>query len=184
MVVFMTIIASFAMVFPSGFHMNLKTYRHNQAIDLANAILQEMASKPMFPAPLTDHVIGNSLQWMDGWTGTCAPTDDTNNNCGTTWTPTALKNFVAANPTLAAKMFGSTDTTTQYSNALQSSTATCPPPYQSMTCPGLQAAWLWGGVPNVPWDNQLVQISVNLTWNEPDSGPQVMTLMTYVTGDK
>ncbi len=163
MVLFMVIIASFAMVFPSGYHLNLKTYRQNQAVDLADAILQEIISKPFSVGP-GDLNTGDSLENLRSWTSA-------GGDCGTApgcWAPHALAQFVANNPAIEA----------QYHYTL---------PRASSNQPGIQVVFLNGGAPTLAGYNPLAQITVNLAWTDNSQGvlvPRLITVRGFATYDR
>jgi type II secretory pathway pseudopilin PulG len=85
MVILMMSVAVFAMVFPSGYSLNSKTLREDQAVSLAQSILNEISRKPCYSSTLGT---GDSLNNLLSWTSE------------TDWTPTALLQFEAQNPAL------------------------------------------------------------------------------------
>lgn len=170
MVMFIIVISAFAMVFPSGYHLNLKSYRENQGVELANAILQEVATKP-FESPPGGSSTGGSLQNLAQWTGECTRSGS-GPECGCStagqWTPQALCNFYQNNPDLAS----------EYQYALPSATGN--------ESAGITVNFLVppGTGTN---DNGLAQITVHLIWNETDSGGVIrhdVTLSTFATYDR
>jgi type II secretory pathway pseudopilin PulG len=183
MILFMIVIAAFAMAFPTGYRLNLKSYRENQAVELANAILQEIVAKPFeqkvngqFDVATGDTIeaLGGKIPGSTAWSGECprnAGLPQCNCNNPGRWTPTALCNFYANNPSLAAEY--------QYS---------LPPGGASQ--PGIQVAILnWpnnansilGSVSN----NSLARITVNLQWQEVEMRqPKIITLTTFATNNR
>jgi len=158
MLLFMIVFATFAMVFPSGFHLNLKSYRHNQSIDLADAILQEISNKPFYCS--SNPTLGDSLGTLKGWTSE------------TSWVPQALTNFRNNNPQLSKQY--------QYQLAAPNGISV-----QFLSGGNPLGC---GFPNNSNYDNPLAQISVTLQWKEVGNGgagsiptPRSVTLTSYVT---
>lgn len=182
MVLFVVVIASFAMVYPSGYHLNLRGYRENQSVELANAILQEVANKPFYSPPGTVSMGGSlfdlssNLSLLNpgtprGWAGEC-PRSGGLPVCGCSstraWTPQALCDFYARNPVLAK----------EYNYAL---------PAPGGQGQGVQVTFLSDGDLSRLDDNPLVQVTVHLSWQEPSNTgpiPRTLTLRTFATYDR
>lgn len=156
MVFFMVIISTFAMVFPSGYHLNMQSYRENQAVRLADAILQEVASKPADPNGAVG--IGDSLQNLQGWRSTAD------------WTPQALTNFVTSWPNN-----GTTVTLPPATSATPGIVVSCVPSDANCFNPNAK-----NDNPLVQITVNLAWISIAngvLT-------PRIITLTTYVTANR
>ncbi|MCL4513203.1 MAG: type II secretion system GspH family protein [Candidatus Eremiobacteraeota bacterium] len=165
MLILMMSVATFAMVFPSGYSLNSKTLREDQAVSLGQSILNEIARKPAYSST---RGIGDSLNNLLSWTNECPP----DNQCANDeWTPTALTQFEEQNPSLEKA----------YQYQLPSSNS---------KPPGIKILFLSGQTGGLGYTlscaqpdtcNPTVEITINLEWQEPVNGGMIKKNMSLST---
>ncbi len=174
MLILMMSVATFAMVFPSGYSLNSKTLREDQAVSLGQSILNEIARKPVYSSTTG---VGDSLNNLHSWTNECPPPTPTNSNppcANDEWTPTALAQFEIQNPSMEKS----------YQYQLPSSNS---------KPPGIKIHFLSGQKGGLGYIlscaqpdtcNPMVEITINLEWREPVNGGMIeknMSLSTWTS---